>query len=110
MDLDGVAAGERRATRDTDGTNRKVEGPLTRYAPEMVVMPPTHRLVSRLPRMMAISAAIAVFSGVTGLYASYFFNGASDAAIVLACTACFVLASVIAATRRRSAGEVEGFR
>jgi manganese/iron transport system permease protein len=47
-------------------------------------------LVTRsLPRMMAMAALIATFSGVAGLYASYYLNVASGAAIVLACTACF---------------------
>jgi len=50
--------------------------------------------------MMAISAAIAVFSGVAGLYASYFFDVASGAAIVLACTACFSVASVVRALQQ----------
>lgn len=44
---------------------------------------------NRLPRMMAIATAIAVGSGVVGLYASYYFSVSSGAAIVLACTACF---------------------
>lgn len=60
-------------------------------------------LTNSLPRMMAISAAIAVFAGVAGLYASYFFDVASGAAIVLACTVCFVAASVVRAARRRPA-------
>ena len=34
-------------------------------------------VTNSLPRMMAISVAIAVFSGVAGLYASYFFDVAS---------------------------------
>jgi manganese/iron transport system permease protein len=49
-------------------------------------------LTDRLPRMMTISAAIAVLSGVVGLYLSYHYNVSSGAAIVLACTACFGLA------------------
>jgi ABC-type Mn2+/Zn2+ transport system permease subunit len=57
-------------------------------------------VTNSLPRMMAISAAIAVFSGVAGLYASYFFDVASGAAIVLACTACFGAASVVRALRQ----------
>ena len=50
--------------------------------------------------MMTISAAIAVFAGIAGLYASYFFDVASGAAIVLSCTACFVVASVVRALQR----------
>lgn len=68
-------------------------------------------LTKSLPRMMAISASIAVVSGVTGLYASYYLDVASGAAIVLACTACFVAASGIRSARhgfgrglRKSAG------
>ncbi len=57
-------------------------------------------LTKSLPRMMAISALIAVFSGVVGLYSSYYLNVSSGAAIVLSCTACFVAASAIRATRR----------
>lgn len=66
-------------------------------------------LTNSLPRMMLLSAAIAVVSGVVGLYVSYYFDVASGAAIVLSCTACFVAASMVAAIRRRSsenAGEV----
>lgn len=56
-------------------------------------------LTQSLPRMMAISASIAVFSGVAGLYASYYLDVASGAAIVLSCTACFVAASAIRSAR-----------
>lgn len=48
-------------------------------------------LTKRLKRMMAIAAGIAAFSGVAGLYASYYLSIASGAAIVLACTLVFVL-------------------
>jgi ABC-type Mn2+/Zn2+ transport system permease subunit len=57
-------------------------------------------LTKSLPRMMALSAAIAVLSGVAGLYASYHLNVSSGAAIVLSCTACFAAASVVRALRR----------
>ena len=63
-------------------------------------------LTKSLPRMMAISASFAVFSGVSGLYVSYYLDVASGAAIVLTCTACFVVASVIRALRQVS-GEKE---
>jgi ABC-type Mn2+/Zn2+ transport system permease subunit len=57
-------------------------------------------LVTRsLPRMMLISAAVAVLSGVAGLYASWHLNVSSGAAIILACTACFAAASVVRAVR-----------
>lgn len=48
-------------------------------------------LTKRLKRMMLIAALVAAFSGVAGLYASYYLNIASGAAIVLACTLVFVL-------------------
>ena len=60
-------------------------------------------LTRSLPRMMAISAAIAVVSGIVGLYASYYLDVASGAAIVLACTTCFIVASAIRALRQNSA-------
>jgi manganese/iron transport system permease protein len=49
-------------------------------------------LTNRLPRMMLIAVGVAISSGVVGLYASYRYNVASGAAIVLACTLCFGLA------------------
>lgn len=49
-------------------------------------------LTQRLPRMIALSALVAVGAGVVGLYTSYYFDVASGASIVLACTACFVAA------------------
>ena len=48
-------------------------------------------LTRRLPRMMLIAAAIAAFSGVSGLYFSYYINIASGSAIVLTCTVIFIL-------------------
>lgn len=48
-------------------------------------------LTRRLPRMMAISALIAAFSGISGLYFSYYLNIASGSAIVLTCTVIFIL-------------------
>jgi manganese/iron transport system permease protein len=62
-------------------------------------------LTRSLPRMMALSAAFAVFSGLAGLYASYYLDVSSGAAIVLACTACFVAASVVRAVRHEPAGK-----
>ncbi len=65
-------------------------------------------LARRLPRMMAIAAAIGVVSSVVGAYASYWFNVASGAAIVLAATAIFFLAFLFAPGRglvwQRSSG------
>jgi manganese/iron transport system permease protein len=48
-------------------------------------------LTHRLPVMMALAAAIGALSGVVGLYLSYYLNVASGAAIVLTCTAFFVI-------------------
>lgn len=63
-------------------------------------------LVSRrLPRMMALAAFIAAFSGVAGLYISYYLDVASGAAIVLACTLIFGLVwggQTLLGNRRRS--------
>ncbi len=46
-------------------------------------------LTRRLPVMMGLAAVIAAFSGVAGIYLSYYFSIASGAAIVLTCTAIF---------------------
>jgi manganese/iron transport system permease protein len=59
-------------------------------------------LTNRLPRMMLIAALIAVGSALVGLYASYYANVASGAAIVLTCTACFGLAWLAHSLRTRS--------
>ncbi len=48
-------------------------------------------LTRGLRSMMALAALIAAFSGVIGLYLSFYASVASGAAIVLACTAVFVL-------------------
>jgi ABC-type Mn2+/Zn2+ transport system permease subunit len=58
-----------------------------------------HLLTRRLPRMMAISAAIGVASSVIGLYASYYLDVASGAAIVLTATGFFLLAFLFAPRR-----------
>ena len=49
-------------------------------------------LTQRLPRMMVVASVFAVASAVAGLYASFYFDVSSGAAIVLACTLCFGLA------------------
>ena len=49
-------------------------------------------LTKRLPLLMAIAAVIAVLSGLVGLYASYYADVSSGAAIVLTCTGAFLLA------------------
>lgn len=56
-------------------------------------------LTRRLPVMMAAAALIGAFSGVVGIYLSYYVNVASGAAIVLVCTAFFLLALFFAPGR-----------
>jgi ABC-type Mn2+/Zn2+ transport system permease subunit len=53
----------------------------------------------RLPTMMAVSALLGAVSGVVGVYASFYLNVASGAAVVLVATLIFVL--VYAFTPRR---------
>lgn len=67
----------------------------------------TASLVTRnLRAMMLISSLIAAGSGIIGLYASYYLNIASGAAIVLTCTAAFLavwlLRSALGRTRRET--------
>lgn len=57
-------------------------------------------LTRRLPTMMVLAAAIGSFSGVAGLYLSYYINVASGAAIVLICTAIFGLAWLVRTLQR----------
>jgi manganese/iron transport system permease protein len=72
----------------------------------MLVTPPAtaYLLVRRLKPMMCLAAAIGSFSGIAGLYLSYYLNMASGAAIVLVSTGLFLLALTFAprrsATRR----------
>jgi len=49
-------------------------------------------LTHRLPAMMSLAAVFASFSGVVGLYLSYYLSIASGAAIVLTATAIFMFA------------------
>lgn len=58
-------------------------------------------LTRRLSRMMLIAALIAIFSGISGLYLSYYLNLASGSAIVLTCTAIFAFTWVITNLARR---------
>src|SRR5512145_1747343 len=51
-------------------------------------------LTQRLPRMMGLAAVFASFSGIIGLYLSYYLSIASGAAIVLTATFFFVIAFV----------------
>jgi ABC-type Mn2+/Zn2+ transport system permease subunit len=56
-------------------------------------------LTHRLPMMMLISAVIGAFSGVAGLYLSFYGNVASGPAIVLTATAIFLLTFLFAPRR-----------
>jgi ABC-type Mn2+/Zn2+ transport system permease subunit len=56
-------------------------------------------LTRRLPAMMAVAAAIGAFSGVAGMYLSFYANIASGAAIVLTASAIFLLAFTLAPRR-----------
>jgi manganese/iron transport system permease protein len=49
-------------------------------------------LARRLSTMLMIAVALGIFSGIAGLYLSYYVAVASGAAIVLVATACFALA------------------
>lgn len=57
-------------------------------------------LTKRLHVMMILAALIAAFSGVAGLYLSFYISIASGAAIVLVCTAIFLLVWGTQALRR----------
>ena len=59
-------------------------------------------LTNRLRPMMGLAVFFAVTSGVIGLYASFYADVSSGAAIVLACTGFFALAWIINVIRRRS--------
>ncbi len=56
-------------------------------------------LTRRLPRMIALSAVFGALSGVIGLYASYYLDVVSGAAIVLTATVFFLLAFLFAPQR-----------
>jgi manganese/iron transport system permease protein len=58
-------------------------------------------LTRRLSRMMIIASLIAIFSGVTGIYLSYYLNLASGAAIVLTCTAVFAVIWAVRSLARK---------
>jgi ABC-type Mn2+/Zn2+ transport system permease subunit len=58
-----------------------------------------HLLTRRLPKMMVLAALIGAFSGIVGLYFSFYVSVASGAAIVLVCTALFLLAFLFAPRR-----------
>ena len=52
-------------------------------------------LTRRLPVMMALAATVGAVSGIIGLYLSFYVNIASGPAIVLVCTAAFLLAFIV---------------
>ncbi len=56
-------------------------------------------LTRRLPPMMVVSALIGAFSGVIGLYTSFYWNVASGPAVVLTATVIFALAFLFAPGR-----------
>ncbi|HMP76121.1 MAG TPA: metal ABC transporter permease [Kiritimatiellia bacterium] len=58
-------------------------------------------LTRRLPAMMLGGAIIAALSGVLGLYSSYYFGIAPGPAIVLVCTAIFLLVLLVSPRRFR---------
>ena len=59
-------------------------------------------LTRRLPVMMVLAASIASLSGVIGLYLSFYINIASGAAIVLVCTAFFIVIWLAQTIRQRA--------
>lgn len=56
-------------------------------------------LTRRLPSLMLIAAIIGAFSGIAGLYASFYLNIASGPAVVLVATLIFILAFLFAPGR-----------
>jgi manganese/iron transport system permease protein len=64
-------------------------------------------LTRRLPVMMAVAATLGALSAIIGLYLSYYVSVASGAAIVLVCTAFFLLALVFAPGRGLVARRLE---
>lgn len=67
----------------------------------MLVTPPAtaYLLVRRMRPMMLTAACIGSFSGLAGLYLSYYLNMASGAAIVLVSTSIFLLALLLGPRR-----------
>ncbi|MEA3337300.1 MAG: metal ABC transporter permease [Chloroflexota bacterium] len=56
-------------------------------------------LTRRLPAMMGVAAFIGALSGILGVYASYYLNIASGAAVVLVATAIFLIVFLFAPQR-----------
>lgn len=61
-------------------------------------------LTNRLPKMMILASIIAGFSGLVGLFLSYYLSIASGAAIVLTCTFIFAVVWAGKSVRRRQSG------
>ena len=53
-------------------------------------------ITHRLPPMMVVAAAIGAFSGICGVYASYYFDVASGPAVVLVATTLFIIVFLFA--------------
>ena len=70
-------------------------------AAAMLVTPgaTAYLLTRRLPAMMVVSGVIGAVSAIVGLYASYYLNIASGAAVVLTATFFFLLAFLFAPQR-----------
>lgn len=68
----------------------------------MLITPATtaYLLTRRLPSMMGLAALFAVFSGVIGLYISFYLGIASGAAIVLVATALFGIVFLLRSQKR----------
>lgn len=67
-------------------------------------------LTDRFPRSMLIAAGISVASSVIGLYASYYLQASSGAAIVLTCTVVFVLVWLARSAKRRFSPPVQAIK
>lgn len=67
----------------------------------MLVTPPAAAslLTRRLPAMMVVSALIGAFSGIVGVYVSFYVNIASGPAVVLTATAIFIFVVLFAPRR-----------
>lgn len=72
----------------------------------MLVTPPAtaYLLTRRLLPMMALAAGFGLFAAVAGLYLSYYLNIPSGPAMVLVCTAVFLLVLPFSSRRRRILG------
>jgi manganese/iron transport system permease protein len=72
----------------------------------MLVTPAATALLmtNRLPRMMLLASTIAGFSGLVGLFLSYYLSIASGAAIVLTCTTIFAVTWGVQALRHKHVG------